>query len=64
VFVEVDKKPIRASKKSAEWCAKAVDVCWNAKVGRIRETEKAAAKAAYDQAKEIYTKIAGESSDD
>lgn len=64
IFVEVDKKPIRASKKSAEWCAKAVDVCWNAKLPRFRESEKAAAKEAYDKAREIYNKIAGESADD
>lgn len=64
VFVEIDKKPIRASRKSAEWCAKAVDVCWNSKVNQIREPERTAAKAAYDAAKEIYTKIAAESSVD
>ncbi len=64
VFVEIDNKPIRASRKSADWCAKAVEVCWNSKVGRIREKERAAAKAAYDAAKEIYTKIAAESVED
>ena len=64
IFIEIDQKPIRASRQSAEWCAKAVDVCWNAKVGRIRETERAAAKSAYDQAREIYTKIATESAVD
>ena len=64
IFIEIDKQPIRVSRQSAEWCAKAVDVCWNAKVGRIRETERAAAKSAYDQAREIYTKIATESTVD
>ncbi|MEK6262744.1 MAG: CehA/McbA family metallohydrolase [Planctomycetota bacterium] len=61
IFIEVAGKPIRASRKSADWCEKAVDVCWNAKVGRIRESERAAAKAAYDKAKEIYIAIAKES---
>lgn len=61
VFVEVAGKPIRASKASAEWCAKAVDVCWNAKQRAIRENERPAAKEAYDKAREIYTKIAAES---
>ena len=61
IFVEVDGKPIRASRKSAEWCADAVDVCWKAKVGRIRESERVAAKAAYDLARDVYTKIAAES---
>jgi hypothetical protein len=64
IFVEVDGKPIRASRKSADWCAKAIDVCWNSKVNQIREKERTAAKAAYDQAKEIYTKIATESVED
>ena len=27
IFVEVDGKPIRASRRSAEWCLEAVDVC-------------------------------------
>jgi hypothetical protein len=60
IFVEIDGKPIRASRKSAEWCAKAVDVCWNSKSGRIRQSERTAAKEAYDQAREIYTRIAAE----
>lgn len=54
VFVEIGAEPIRASRKSAAWCRKAVDVCWNQKVNRIRETERAAAKAAYDQAAKYY----------
>lgn len=54
VFVEVGGKPIRASRKSAAWCRKAVDVCWDAKVGRIRESERAEAKAAYDSARSYY----------
>ncbi|MCX7410718.1 MAG: CehA/McbA family metallohydrolase [Planctomycetales bacterium] len=61
IFIEVAGKPIRASRKSADWCEKAVDVCWNSKFGRIRASERAAAKAAYDKAKEIYTAIAKDS---
>lgn len=64
VFVEVDGKPIRASQKSAQWCRDAVDVCWNAKRGQIREQERPAAKAAYDQARKSYETILGESFDD
>ncbi|MEC9091488.1 MAG: CehA/McbA family metallohydrolase, partial [Planctomycetota bacterium] len=48
VFVEVDQKPIRANRKSFEWCIKAVDVCWNAKVKNIRPHERLEARAAYD----------------
>jgi hypothetical protein len=60
VFVEVGKKPIRASRKSAEWCLKAVDVCWNAKKGSIRAAEQDAAKAAYDKARAVYATVLAE----
>jgi len=61
VFVHVADKPIRANKRSAEWCVKAVDTCWNSKQNAIREDERAAAKKAYDEAKAIYERIAAES---
>jgi hypothetical protein len=61
VFIEVGDKPIRASRRSAEWCRKAVDVCWNSKKGQIRESEQAAAKKAYDEAAAIYDKAITES---
>ncbi|HIK91095.1 MAG TPA: hypothetical protein EYG03_03765 [Planctomycetes bacterium] len=61
VFIHVDNQPIRASKKSADWCVKAVQACWNSKKGRIREEERAAAKTAYDEAEAIYRTIATES---
>ena len=64
VFVEVDGKPIRASKRSAQWCIDAVDVCWNSKKERIRESERAEAKAAYDKSKADYQKILAEAHDD
>ena len=54
VFVEIGGKPIRANRKSIEWCQKAVEVCWQAKMGRIREAERPAAKAAYDSAAAYY----------
>lgn len=61
VFVEVDGKPIRANKKSAQWCIDAVDVCWKSKEGRIREEERLAAKQAFDHASEVYRQILKES---
>ena len=57
VFVIVDGKPIRASRKSAQWCLDAVEVCWNQKVNRIREDERDAAREAYDIASQTYQKI-------
>ena len=64
VFVEVDKKPIRASKKSAKWCQDAVEICWQQKEPKIRPEEKAAAAAAYDVARKAYANIFTESFDD
>jgi hypothetical protein len=65
VFVEVDGKPIRASKKSAKWCQDAVDVCWNSKKNAIRQgKERQEARAAYDAARAAYAKILEESAVD
>ncbi len=61
VFVIVDGKPIRASRKSAQWCLDAVEVCWNEKVNRIREEERDAARKAYNVASQTYQKILEES---
>ncbi len=60
VFVEVDGKPIRASKKSAQWCLDSVDVCWKAKSKQIRPAEQAAAEAAYEHARRAYRQILAE----
>jgi hypothetical protein len=60
VFVLVDKKQIRASKRSAEWCLKAIDKCWEQKKRNIRKTEQEEAKAAYDIARKAYKKILAE----
>jgi hypothetical protein len=64
VFVEVDKKPIRASQKSAQWCIDSVAQCWKQKAPRIRETERPAAEEAYAVARRAYEKILAESYDD
>jgi len=61
VFVIVDGKPIH-ERKSAEWCRAAVDQCWKMKQGNIRPEERAAAEAAYDDARKVYDKIIKESS--
>ncbi len=64
VFVEVDNRPIRASRKSAEWCLKAVDVCWAKKEPQIRVEEKQRAADAYEVARQAYRKILAESHED
>jgi len=62
VFVLVDGQPIRASKRSADWCLKSIDKCWEQKRSKIRETERADAAAAYDKARAAYKKILAECS--
>ena len=61
VFVLVGDQPIRASKKSAEWCLKGIDQCWQKKVRNIREKEWPEAANAYDKARADYRKILQES---
>ncbi|MDA1213780.1 MAG: CehA/McbA family metallohydrolase [Planctomycetota bacterium] len=61
VFVKVGGKPIRASRRSAEWCREAVDVCWEKKKGQIREAELSDADAAYQVAREYYDRVLSES---
>ena len=60
IFVLVDKKPVRASRKSSKWCREAVDRCWKMKFSRIRESERNAAQKAYDHARETYDRIISE----
>jgi len=64
IFVLVDGKPIRASRRSAEWCLKGVEQCFSQKDRFIKAAEKEDAKAAYTQAKEIYQKRLAECDQD
>jgi hypothetical protein len=61
IFVLVGDKPIRASKKSAEWCLRATDICWQQKKKDIRKDDQPAAEAAWDHARAAYKKIIAES---
>ena len=61
VFVLVNNQPIRANKKSAEWCLKAVDICWASKQGKMAELDRQPAQKDYENAKVIYQKIVEES---
>jgi hypothetical protein len=61
VFVIVDGKPIRASRRSAEWCLKSVDQCWSQKERTYAEDERAQAIADYDHARRVYRQILAES---
>jgi hypothetical protein len=60
VFVTVANKPLRASKRSAQWCRACVDKVWEVKAPFMRETERPAAAAAFDHARQTYDRIIGE----
>jgi hypothetical protein len=64
VFVMVDSKPIRASRRSADWCLKSVDQCWSQKQRFIKADEMEQAKADYEHAREVYRKLLSESTVD
>ncbi len=61
IFVVVGNQPIRASRRSAEWCLQSVDRCWSQKERFIAAKEMADAKAAYAHARETYRKLVAES---
>jgi len=61
VFAIVGEKPIRASRRSAEWCLAAVNQCWTQKAPAIRPSELKDARAAYDHAREVYKRLIAES---
>ncbi|HEX5155190.1 MAG TPA: CehA/McbA family metallohydrolase [Parafilimonas sp.] len=60
VFVIVNGKPIRVA-ESIKWCRQSVDQCWKMKQANIRPEERAAAEAAYNDARNMYDKISKES---
>jgi hypothetical protein len=60
IFVLVDGKPIRASRQSAQWCLASVNQCWTQKAPKISKAELPEAQAAYDHAREVYTKLIAE----
>jgi hypothetical protein len=64
IFVEVDRKPIRASRRSAQWCLESVERCWRSKEDATRAEDRGAAKAAYEHARKQFLQIESESFDD
>ncbi len=64
IWVLVGDKPVRASKKSAQWCLTAVEKCRQQKMPRIRLEEQGEAQRAYDFAKSAYQQRLKESARD
>ncbi len=63
IWVTVGDQPVRASKRSAEWCLKSVDVCWSQKERTYKADEKEQAAKDYEHARQTYTRLLRESSD-
>src|SRR4029077_18231420 len=60
VNVLVADEPIRASKASAQWCLDVIDLLWKNRERRIAESERVAAREAYDRALAKYQRIQAE----
>ncbi len=60
IFVLVGGKPIRASRRSAEWCLAAVHQCWTQKARNISLAQLGEARKAYDHASEVYKQLIAE----
>jgi hypothetical protein len=60
IFVLVDGKPIRASRRSAEWCLKGVDKCASQKKRFIKPNEMDDFEKAYAHARSTYQKLVTE----
>ena len=60
IFIVVNNRPVRASRKSARWCLQAVDQCWSQKSRRFNAAVREAAQAAYEHARARYRQILSE----
>ena len=61
IFALVDGRPIRASRRSAEWCLAGVNQCWTQKAPKIAPGEREDARKAYDHARGVYRRLIEES---
>jgi hypothetical protein len=60
VFAIIGEKPVRASRRSGQWCLDAVNQCWTQKAPHIASGELAEAKAAYNHARDVYRTLISE----
>jgi hypothetical protein len=61
VNVIIEQRPIRASRKSAQWALACIDQLWRVRSRRIAAGERDEAEKAYEEARAIYRRIASES---
>ena len=60
VNVLVAEQPIRASRRSAQWCLACIEQLWRVREKNIAPAERDEARRAYETAKDIYRRIAAE----
>jgi hypothetical protein len=63
VTVLVGGKPIRASRRSAEWCVGVIEQLWRVRAKDIAAAERPEAEQTFKKAIDIYRRIAGEATD-
>ena len=64
VNVQVSDRPIRASRASAVWCARSIQLLWHNRQRFIAGSERAAARRTYERAVARFLAVAGECPDD
>ena len=64
VFVILKDQPIRASRRSAQWCIDGVEQCWKSKERTYKADELADAQSAYDHARSTFRRLLSESESD
>lgn len=64
IFVRIAGQPVRASKRSAQWCLDFIEALWSQTAYRLREGERTDAAEAWDHARSVYRKIISECTGD
>ena len=64
IWVMVSDQPVRASKRSAEWCAKSLEQCWTQKERTYADAEKPQARQDYEHARRTYRQLLAETTGD
>lgn len=64
IWVNVGGKPVRASRRSIQWCLDSVEQCWKNKERFLKGAEHGQGVAAYDHARKVYRERLAEASGD
>jgi hypothetical protein len=64
IWVLVGDQPVRASRRSIEWCLKSVDQCWSQKEPTYAPAEKEQARQDYEHARRVYRQRLAEATAD